>query len=122
MDFGAAPQKSQNRNRGGEADRMISVFVWSFIGALIYILGGWLKQTPQENFSGSKALETLVVSLLVALISIAFNIPPAEALALLNQWIAAFLQLATSTGLIALLEFWYKALWRRTQTIQTTKT
>jgi len=101
---------------------MISVFVWSFIGALIYILGGWLKHTPQENFSGSKALETLVVALLVALISIAFNIPPAEALALLNQWIAAFLQLATSTGLIALLEFWYKALWRRSQIIQTTKT
>ena len=101
---------------------MISAFVWSFIGALIYILGGWLKQTPQENFSGSKALETLIVALLVALISIAFNIPPAEALAQLNQWIAAFLQLATSTGLIALLEFWYKALWRRTQTIQTAKT
>jgi len=101
---------------------MMSVFVWSFIGALIYILGGWLKQTPQENFSGRKALETLVVALLVALISIAFNIPPADALNLLNQWIAAFIQLVTSTGLIALLEFWYKALWRRTQTLQTTKT
>jgi len=97
----------------------MSVFVWSFIGALIYILGGWLKQTPQESFSGRKALETLVIALLVALISIAFNIPPAEALGLLNQWIAASIQLATSTGLIALLEFWYKALWRRTQTIQT---
>jgi len=97
----------------------MSVFVWSFIGALIYILGGWLKQTPQESFSGRKALETLVIALLAALISIAFNIPPAEALSLLNQWIAAFIQLATSTGLIALLEFWYKALWRRTQTIQT---
>jgi len=101
---------------------MISVFVWSFIGALIYILGGWLKQAPQENFSGRKALETLVITLLVALISIAFNMPPAEALSLLNQWIAAFIQLATSTGLITLLEFWYKALWRRTQTMQTTKT
>jgi len=101
---------------------MISVFVWSFIGALIYILGGWLKHTPQVNFSGGKALETLVVALLVALISIAFNIPPVEDLALLNQWIAAFLQLATSTGLIALLEFWYKALWRRSQIIQTTRT
>jgi len=84
---------------------MLSVFVWSFIGALAYILGGWLKQTPQENFSGRKALETLIIALLVALISIAFNIPPAEALALLNQWIAAFLQLLTSTGLIALSEF-----------------
>jgi len=99
---------------------MISVFVWSFIGALIYILGGWLKNTPQENFSGRKALETLIVAFLVALISIAFNIPPSEALSLLNQWIAAFIQLATSTGSIALLEFWVKALWRRTQTIQTT--
>jgi len=101
---------------------MMSVFVWSFIGALIYILGGWLKQTPQETFSGRKALETLVIALLVALISIAFNIPPAEALNLLNQWIAALTQLATSTGLIALLEFWYKALWRRAQAMQTTKT
>jgi len=101
---------------------MISVFVWSFIGALIYILGGWLKQAPQENFNGRKALETLVITLLVALISIAFNMPPAEALSLLNQWIAAFIQLATSTGLITLLEFWYKALWRRTQTMQPTKT
>ena len=99
---------------------MLGVFVWSFIGALVYILGGWLKQTPQENFSGRKALETLVIAFLVALISIAFNIPPAEALALLNQWISAFIQLLTSTGLIALLEFWYKALWRRTQTIETT--
>ena len=95
---------------------MISVFVWSFIGALVYILGGWLKQTPQEDFSGRKALETLVIAILVALISIAFNVPPAEALALLNQWIAAFIQLASSTGLIVLFEFWYKALWRRTQT------
>jgi len=83
-------------------------------------LGGWLKQTPQENFSGRKALETLIIAILVALISIAFNIPPVEALALLNQWIAAFLQLLTSTGLIALSEFWYKALWRRTQTIEAT--
>jgi len=69
-------------------------------------LGGWLKQTSQEDFSGRKALETLVIVFLVALISIAFNIPPVEALALLNQWIAAFLQLLTSTGLIALFEFW----------------
>jgi hypothetical protein len=99
---------------------MLSVFVWSFIGALVYILGGWLKQTPQENFSGRKALETLIIAILVALISIAFNIPPAEALTIVNQWIAAFLQLLTSTGLIALFEFWYKALWRRTQTVQTT--
>jgi hypothetical protein len=60
------------------------------------------------------------MTLLVPLISIAFNIPPAEALALLNQWIAAFIQLLTSTGLITLFEFWYKALWRRTQTVQTT--
>ena len=101
---------------------MMSVFVWSFIGALIYILGGWLKQTPQQNFSGRKALKTLVIALFVALVSIAFNIPPTEALTLLNQWIAAFMQLATSRGLVALLEFWYKALWRRTQTIQTTNT
>jgi uncharacterized membrane protein len=43
-----------------------------------------------------------------------------KALALLNQWIAAFLQFVTSTGLIALFEFWYKALWRKIQT--TTKT
>lgn len=93
---------------------MISVFVWSFIGALVYIMGGWLKQTPQENFSGRKALVTLVIAFLVALISIAFNIPPAEALALLNQWIAAFIQFVSSTGLIVLFEFWYKALWRRT--------
>ena len=93
---------------------MLSVFIWSFIGALIYILGGWLKQTPQENFNGVKALETLIIALLVALISIAFTIPP-EALAILNQWIAAFLQFVTSTGFIALFEFWYKALWRRTQ-------
>jgi len=64
----------------------------------VYILGGWLKQTPQENFSGRKALETLIIAILVTLISIAFNIPPAEALALLNQWIAAFIQLLTSTG------------------------
>jgi len=97
---------------------MLSVFVWSFIGALIYILGGWLK-TPQENFSGKKAVETVVIAVLVALISIAFNIPPVEALTLLNQWIAAFVQLLTSTGLIALFEFWYKALWRRTQAVQT---
>jgi len=101
---------------------MMNAFVWSFIAALIYILGGWLKQKPPEDFSGRKALETLVLALLVALISIAFNIPPSEALSVLNQWIAAFLQVATSTGLIALLEFWYKALWRRTQTVQTTKT
>ncbi len=97
---------------------MMNVFVWSFIGALVYILGGWLKNAPQESFSGRKALETLVVAFLVALISIAFNIPPAEALALLNQWMAAFIQFVSSTGLIALFEFWYKALWRRTQTTE----
>lgn len=85
---------------------MLSVFVWSFIGALIYILGGWLEQTPQENFSGRKALETLIIAVFVALISIAFNIPPVEALTILNQWIAAFIQLLTSTGLIALFDFW----------------
>jgi len=101
---------------------MINVFVWSFISAIVYMLGGWLKQTPPENFSGRKALETLVVAVLAALISIAFNIPPAEALAQLNQWIAAFIQFVTSTGLIALFEFWYKALWRRTQTTQQTTT
>ena len=94
---------------------MLSVFIWSFIGALIYIMGGYLKQTPQENFNGVKALETLIIALLVALISIAFTIPPVEALAILNQWIAAFLQFVTSTGFIALFEFWYKALWRRMQ-------
>ena len=98
---------------------MLSVFIWSFISALVYIMGGWLKQTPQENFSGRKALETLVIALLVALISIAFKIPPAEALALLNQWTAAFIRLLTSTGLITLFEFWYKALWRRTQAVET---
>jgi len=95
---------------------MLSVFLWSFIGALIYILGGWLKQTPQQNFSGKKAVETIVIAVLVALTSIAFNIPPAEALNLMNQWIVAFIQLLTSTGMIALVEFWYKALWRRTRT------
>ena len=92
------------------------------IEALVCILGGWLKQMPQENFSGRKALETMVIAVFVALISIAFDVPPAEALTVVNQWIAAFMQLATSTGLIALLEFWYKALWRRAQTMQTTKT
>jgi len=101
---------------------MIDVFVWSFIGALIYILGGWLKQTPQENFNGRKALETLIISIVVALISIAFNIPPEDALAVLDQWTNAFVNLATSTGLIALVEFWYKALWRRTQTVQAART
>jgi len=98
---------------------MLNAFVWSFIAAIVYIFGGWLKQTPPENFNGRKALETLTIAFLVALISIAFDLPPAEALTLLNQWIAAFLQLLTSTGLIALFEFWYKALWRKTQTIQT---
>lgn len=93
----------------------MNVFAWSFIAALVYILGGWLKQKPQETFNGKKALETLVTALLVALISIAFNIPPAEALTLLNEWVAALMQFVTSIGLIALLEFWYKALWRRTQ-------
>jgi len=68
-------------------------------------------------FRGRKALETLVIAFLVALISIAFNIRPVEALALLNQWIAAFIQFVTSTGLIALFEFWYKALWRRMQAV-----
>ena len=97
---------------------MLNVFVWTFIGALIFILGGWLKKTPPEDFSARKALETLIVALLVALISIAFNIPPAEAMTMLNQWTADFLQLATSTGLIALLEFWYKTLWRKIQTQQ----
>jgi len=101
---------------------MLNAFVWSFIGAIVYIFGGWLKQTPQENFNGRKALETILIALLVGLISIAFNIPPTEALALLNQWIAALIQLATSTGLIAMFEFWVKALWRRTQTMQTEKT
>jgi len=85
-------------------------------------LGGWLKQAPQENFSGRKALETLIIAVLVALISIAFNLPPTEALTLLNQWIAVFIQLLTSTGLITLFEFWYKALWRRTQTTPVTTT
>jgi len=108
------PELKSGKSEGGERAEMLSVFVWSFIGALIYILGGWLKQTPQENFSGRKALETLIIAVLVALISIAFNIPPAEALTILNQWIAALLQFVTSTGLIALFEFWYKALWRRT--------
>jgi len=100
---------------------MISSFVWSFTGALIYILGGWLKQTPQEDFNGRKALETLILAIFVALISIAFNIPPAEALIELDQWTAAFMNVATSTGLIALVEFWYKALRRRTQAIQAAK-
>jgi hypothetical protein len=80
-----------------------------------------LLSSLNKNLYGRKDLETLIIALLVALISIAFNIPPAEALAILNQWIAAFVQLLTSTGLIALFEFWYKALWRRTQTTQTQK-
>jgi len=91
----------------------LATFIWSFVGALLFILGGWLKKTPAENFSGVKALQTLIVALIVALISIAFNIPPAEALSMLNQWIASFLQIATSTGLIALIEFWRLAIWRR---------
>ena len=91
----------------------LATFIWSFVGALLFILGGWLKKTPAETFSGSKALQTLVVALIVGLISIAFNIPPAEALTMLNQWVASFLQLATSTGLIALIEFWRLAIWRR---------
>lgn len=95
---------------------MISVFVWSFTGALIYILGGWLKQTPQENFSGRKALETLVIAFLVTLISVAFNIPPAQAMAQLEQWTASTVQFATSIGLIALVDFWTKALWTKSHT------
>ena len=81
--------------------------------------GRMAETRPQENFSVRKAIETLVIAVLVALISIAFNLPPAEALITLNQRIAAFTQLLTSTGLIALLEFWYKALLRRTQLLQT---
>ena len=84
---------------------MLNVFIWTFIGALIFILAAGSKKTPPEDFSGRKTLETLIIALLVALISIAFNIPPAEAMTMLNQWTADFLQLATSTGLIALLEF-----------------
>src|SRR3989337_2396800 len=97
---------------------MLSVFVRTFISAIIFILGGWLKKTPPEDFNARKALETLIIALLVALISIAFNIPPAEAMTMLNQWTTDFLQLATSTGLIVLIEFWYKTLWRRTQSTQ----
>ena len=91
---------------------MLSVFVWTFIGALAYLLGGWLKQTPKEDFNGRKALETLVIALLVTLISIAFNIPPAQALVQLEQWTSALTQFATSTGLIAVIDFWAKAIWR----------
>jgi len=90
-----------------------SAFVWTFVGALLFILGGWLKKTPAENFSGSKAVQTLVIALLVSLISIAFNIPAAEALSMLDQWTTAFLQVTTSTGLIALIEFWRQVIWRR---------
>jgi hypothetical protein len=100
---------------GGENHQMLNAFIWTFIGALIFILGGWLKKNPPEDFSGRKALETLVIALIVALVSIAFNIPPAEAMTLLNQWTADLLQLATSTGLIALFEFWYKTICRRIQ-------
>jgi hypothetical protein len=92
---------------------MLKVFLWTFIGALVYLLGGWLKHTPKEDFSGRKALETLVIALLVSLISTAFNIPPAQALAQLEQWLAAFVQFLMSTGLIALIDFWVKAIWRR---------
>jgi CDP-diglyceride synthetase len=100
--------------------QVLSVFVWTFVGALAYLFGGWLKHTPQEDFSGKKALETLVIALLVTLISIAFNIPPVQALAQLEQWTAALIQFATSTGLIAVIDFWVKALWRRrTQQPQT---
>jgi len=90
-----------------------NAFVWTFVGALLFILGGWLKKTPAESFSGSKAVQTLVIALLVSLISIAFNIPAAEALSMLDQWIASFIQLTTSTGLIALIEFWRQVIWRR---------
>jgi len=91
----------------------LSTFVWTFVGALLFILGGWLKKTPAETFSGSKAVQTLIIALLVSLISIAFNIPAAEALSMLDQWIAGFIQLTTSTGLIALIEFWRQVIWRR---------
>jgi len=91
----------------------LSAFVWTFVGALLFILGGWLKKTPKEDFSGLKAVQTLVIALLVSLISIAFNIPAAEALSMLDQWIAGFIQLTTSTGLIALIEFWRQVIWRR---------
>jgi hypothetical protein len=95
---------------------MLKAFLWTFIGALVYLLGGWLKHTPKEDFNGRKALETLVIALLVSLISIAFNIPPAQALAQLELWLAAFMQFLMSTGLIALIDFWVKAVWRhRTQ-------
>jgi len=90
-----------------------SVFIWTFVGALLFILGGWLKKTPAEPFSVYKAIQTLIVGLIVSLISIAFNIPPEQALATLESWVAAFIQLATSTGLIALIEFWRLAIWRR---------
>jgi len=90
-----------------------SVFLWTFVGALLFILGGWLKKTPSEKFSGYKAVQTLVVALIVSLMSIAFHISISESLALLNQWIVAFLQVASSTGLIALIEFWRLVIWRR---------
>jgi len=106
------------------AEVTLSAFLWTFIGALLFILGGWLKKSPPESFKGYKAIQTLIVALFVSLISIAFNIPPAEALTQLEQWIAAFIQLATSTGLIALIEFWRLAIWRRLhpQQAQTTDT
>jgi len=91
---------------------MLSTFIWTFIGALVYIFGGFFKQTPKEQFNGKKALETLAIALFVALISIALNVPPAEAMAQLEQSMSALIHLATSTGLIAVIDFWIKAIWR----------
>lgn len=91
---------------------MLRTFVWTFIGALVYIFSGFFNQTPKEEFNGKKALETLAIALFVVLISIALNVPPAEAMAQLEQWTSALIHLATSTGLIAVIDFWIKAVWR----------
>lgn len=76
--------------------------ITAVISALIYAVGGYLKNIEPEKFDAEKFFVTIIIAVLVGSISYYLGISYDTAT-----------QILISAGLIAYIEFWGKAIYRR---------
>ena len=80
----------------------LSAFLIAVLAAIVYALGGYLKNTPPKEFDDEKFFTTLILGILIGFVSYFYGI----------QRNAAE-QLLVSAGLVAYIEVWGKAAYRR---------
>lgn len=73
-----------------------------FLAAIIYAVGGYLKNTPPEEFDEAKFFTTIIIGIVVGGTS-----------AILGVANDAALQILASAGMVAYIEVWGKVLYRK---------